>query len=57
MDNEKCLHTYRDGTSAIIFPRKVKWLGVYPSKVKGVCKICNNTVEISEKEYKKIKKG
>lgn len=54
---EKCTHTYEDGTSAIVFPRTKKWVGVHPPKVKGMCKICGKTVEISEKEYRNLQKG
>lgn len=53
----KCTHTYPDGFSAISFPRKVKWRGIYPGKVKGRCAICGETIEISDREYKKFQKG
>lgn len=56
MEN-KCSHTYEDGTSAIAFPRRHKWMGVHPMKVKGICKICHQEVEISEKEYRNLKRG
>ena len=55
--NNECTHTYRDGTSAITFPRQKKWIGIHPCKVKGLCKICKQTVEISEHEYRNLKRG
>lgn len=53
----KCKHVYRDGKSAIVFPKKIKWTGLYPTKIKGLCNICKQTIELSETEYKELKKG
>ena len=47
----KCNHYYDDGTCAIIFNNK-KWTGIYPRKIKGICKICKKNIEVTEKEYK-----
>lgn len=55
--NMGCTHTYKDGTSAITFPKQKKWTGIHPSKVKGFCKICKQTVEVSEYEYRNLKRG
>nr|UVY03686.1 MAG: hypothetical protein [Bacteriophage sp.] len=58
MSNKKdCQHVDSSGRSAIIFSHK-KWTGVYPQKVKGICKICKEQIEMTESEYKEfIKEG
>lgn len=50
-----CNHRYEDGTSAIVFSTK-KWTGVYPKKVKGICRICKQQIELTESEYKELLK-
>ena len=55
--DDRCTHTYRDGTSAIRFPHQKKWTGIHPMKIKGICKICKQTVEVSEYEYRNLKRG
>ena len=58
MSNKKdCQHVDSSGRLAIIFSYK-KWTGVYPQKVKGICKICKEQIEMTESEYKEfIKEG
>ena len=53
MNNKHCEHILDNGKSAIIVDNK-KWFGVYPKKIKGICKICMKTFEFTECEYKKI---
>lgn len=53
MQNDTCTHKTNDGKTAILF-NKDKWTGVYPKKIKGICKICLCTFEFTEDEYNKI---
>ena len=53
----KCNHRDEDGNSLILFSTK-KWTGVYPRKIKGICKRCKEQIELTEQEYKQlIKEG
>ncbi len=46
-----CTHTYPDGISALVFPKKAKWKGIHPNTVTGICRLCNNQVTISWKSF------
>lgn len=52
-----CNHKYKNGKSALVFPEKIKWCGVYPQKIKALCPLCKQTVEITQEEYNKVKVG
>ena len=56
-NSKECSHVDADGNSTIIFSHK-KLTGVYPPRVKGICKLCKEQIEMTESEYKEfIKEG
>lgn len=54
--NVICGHKTKAGKNAIVFDDK-RWFGVYPKKIKGICKICLTSLEFTEDEYNKIVGG
>ena len=53
----KCNHIdSKTGKSTIVFP-KVKWRGINPYKIKGICLLCGKTIDVTEIEYKILTKG
>lgn len=52
-NSKECSHVDADGNSTIIFSHK-KWTGVYPPRVKGICKLCKEQIEMTESEYKEF---
>lgn len=53
MERKKCDHRYDDGSTALSFGSK-KWCGVYPVKIKVICKKCKKRFEITKQEYEEL---
>ena len=56
LETNKCNHINNDGTSAIEFP-SLKWKGISPYTIKGICRICYKNIELTKDEYQKLRKG
>lgn len=48
----ECVHDF--DLSNVVFPKKVKYLGIKDSYVKGICTLCNSVVQIDYQLYKEI---
>lgn len=56
MNNMECNHIFSTGESSLIFPPSHRFYGVHPQKVKAYCQLCQEFVEITIEEYRKIMK-